>query len=171
MVYDEVAEYSAGGTRVIVFKHGLIGSPTVLWILNTIKEAYMLGESPEVLELHLYQDSSMLQTVVEELGYNPTRIESIALHEALEGTPRLHIALGQGIYTLYKPEAEALIAHEAMHAILHSSPQHYQASSTAQFIALSILRDLEANHELLRRKLKRHYTASKPSGYTSTKAS
>ena len=156
MAYSGVTEYRAGKTRVIVFKHGLIGSPTVFWVLNIIREAYMKGESPEILELHFYQDSSMLQTVVEELGYSPTRIENIVSHEALKGKPRLHIALRQGIYALYKSEAEAIIAHEAMHAILHNTPQYYQADSIMQLIALSILRDLEANQELLRRGLRKH---------------
>ncbi|ABM80533.1 hypothetical protein [Hyperthermus butylicus] len=150
-------------TVAAVFTHGAVGSPAVEWLLGLLDEAYGRGGGPGYVELHVYSSLSLLRAALsreEEREGVLVAADYPVAHEAWTGVPRIHVALAEGVYGLPKPEAEALIVHEAIHAVLHGSPEYYLVPVTgsllAAYTAATALKDLEVHIEMKKRSLTRH---------------
>jgi hypothetical protein len=147
-----------GGGRLAVFAHGRVGRPVADWTAGIVA-SILAGSGVDYVELHLYESLGLLEATLaseaERVGVTVSAAFPVSF-EAWTGIPRLHAALSGGVYSMSKIEAEALLAHEAMHSILHGSPEYYvvplaHENPLAAYAAAATVKDLEANMELWRR--------------------
>lgn len=153
-----------GRSKLALFYYGPDegeGAKAAEWIARVVAQVASSARSPpDYLEVHIYSSEELMRalTALEELRRGVVAsAEFDVFHEAWSGIPRIHIALDK-LRAVDRSTAEALIAHEVVHAALHGSPEFYTVaadlSSTASVLALYIaavaLKDLEVYTEMVR---------------------
>ncbi|KSW12487.1 hypothetical protein CF15_07130 [Pyrodictium occultum] len=116
------------GVTVAVLEHGPTPLSPLGGMLSKLGEVYRRarpGEKPDYVELHLYPSILALAEALEgealRAGAGVSAAYPVA-YEAWTGIPRIHAVPGE-LASL--PGGLSLLAHEAVHSILHQGPGYY----------------------------------------------
>ena len=154
----DVVRRLPGGGRLLVYVHGLLSLREASWILEVLEKAWRHG-APLIVEAHFYPDpasaASGLALLAARVGALVEAVYEAAMHEAWDGVPRLHLVVSE-LESMPRPDAEALLVHEAMHALLHGGLEYYllpgwAADPRVYYAAATAVKDLEADAEMARR--------------------
>ncbi|HID40853.1 MAG TPA: hypothetical protein EYP33_01715 [Pyrodictium sp.] len=113
---------------VAVIEHGPIPGSMISIMLDRLRIVYERaepGEKPDYVELHLYQSPLQLaETLRGEALRVGARVSALypTAYEAWTGIPRIHVVPGELAGLEY---GAALLAHEAVHSVLHPGPGYY----------------------------------------------
>ncbi|ALL00861.1 hypothetical protein Pyrde_0811 [Pyrodictium delaneyi] len=159
---------------VAVIEHGPIPGSTISIMLNQLRIVYERaepGKKPDYVELHLYQSPLQLaETLTGEalrVGAGVSALYPTA-YEAWTGIPRIHVVPGELAGLEY---GAALLAHEAVHSILHPGPSYYlvelprnlpaQQGLLVAHVAATAVKDLEVHVWMAQRGLQEELDALK----------
>ena len=132
------------------------------FVLEVLDEVYArIGAPPKIPEVWLYPSQALLEAHVAEVSLRAGSVYAIAyeavVYEALEDRPRIHVC---GKCLRFTPASRGLLAHEAVHSILHPGVEFYLVNLKpgvemwkAQ-VAAAVVKDLEVNLTLARRGLR-----------------
>jgi len=162
--------------EVAVFIHGEASRELVDLCLEALKEVYCSTNTEVFAELHLYASRSeklrFMESEARELGVAAFG-DFKTLHEAWRGYPRIHVSQDD-VSDLDRETLEALVAHEAMHSVLHGTPASYIISLpphlievaeeggwledlyVATYMLAAAIKDLEVHREMASIGLEKH---------------
>lgn len=131
-------------------------------VISTLVEAYsVLGESPELVELYIYESSDIerraLLSEAVELGISVLGEYPVS-HDAWMGWPRVRVNYEE-CRDLGEDYLRALLYHEAVHSILHGSIASYVVSIKGLtqlevvYLASVVVKDIEVHEYLASRGL------------------
>lgn len=143
---------------VAVVQHGPVPLSTLPMLLGELEEVYARareGERPDYVELHLYQSPLQLAEALEgealRVGAGVSALYPTA-YEAWTGIPRIHVVPGELAGLEY---GAALLAHEAVHSVLHPGPGYYVVALPRRLpaargilvahVAATVVKDLEVH--------------------------
>jgi len=159
--------------RVYVEIVGNVDPRTLESILQPLRDVYCVTNVDAYVELVVYGSRSeklaRLEREARELGVVAFG-DFKTLHEAWRGYPRIHVSL-EDLADLSEDVVKALVAHEAMHSVLHGTLASYLVYIPPQMIERAIdgsyleklyavtyllasaIKDLEVHREMKRRGL------------------
>jgi len=139
-----------------------VAESELLFVLEVLREVYArVGAPPKIPEVWLYPSQVLLEAHVSEVSLRVGSVYAIAyeaiVYEAVEDRPRIHVC-GKCLHPT--PAPRGLLAHEAVHSILHPGVEFYLVNLKpgveiwkAQ-VAAAAVKDLEVNLILARRGLR-----------------